>query len=675
MQYFLRLVTCCAFSVIVGLTALPGYGKDIDGSQCRALQSVDRGVPSVDSEHTGNIFLEGEKVDVAVPAELQGKAAAWRVVDDRLTTRGQGHVRKQIAITLGTLPIGWYRIEFLDEGGDLLDFTTAAVLAKLAAPIPQDSPVCLDVAISWLGSDKSDKHKFDIGKNGKLTNLAALAGCNWLRDRLRWREMQPGAGEFSEPNKYDAMAEIQTRQGMKVLQTFHTTPSWARDASNKSRADLRHLYRFCEAMAKRFKGTVQAWEPWNEGNAGNFGGYAIDELCSLQKAAYLGFKAGDPELTVCWNPFGGSTSKHLADGVLGNETWPYYDVYSIHSYDWPHGFEKRWAEARRAAVGRPIWVTEVDRGMKADPESEPGDYTHEDAVKKAQLISQEHARSLFSGATRHFHFILGDYMEGKHRVQFGLLRYDNTPRPSFVALAAVGRFLAGAKCLGRYEIADQADTHIYAFRGQPDGKKHDLLIAWHEKEVDWPNRGKQTVDWTVPSGITVQAAYDYFGRPLDDTPAQLKSEPVFIVLPAGEAAKLPLRAVSHAKRRTSPSTSAIVLQLNMPANPLVARTNDWIPEHARVFEPGKKTECVVIVNNLGESAVEGILSLDDVPKGWKFSKTGWNVKLAPMARTALTLDITRPVDQTESQPWITIRGDFGKAGSPVLSFEAAIPGD
>ncbi len=671
MRFFPRLSMFCIISAIALLAAWPGHAKDIDDSQGRALQKVDREGPSADAEHTGNIFLEGEKVSIPIPARQQGKASAWRVLDDRGTEKKRGSLREEDAIIVGRLPIGWYRIELLDEGGKCLDFTTAAVLAKLQAPVPQDSPVCIDAAISWLGSDKSDKNKFDPEKNAKLTNLAALAGCNWIRDRLRWREMQAGPDEFSEPNKYDTMAKIQTRQGMKVLQTFHTTPRWARDTSNKSRADLRHLYRFCKSMAKRFKGSVHAWEPWNEGNAGNFGGHTIDELCSLQKAAYLGFKAGDPDLTVCWNPLGGATSKHLADGILGNETWPYYDVYSIHSYDWPSAFERRWTQAQRAAAGLPIWVTEIDRGLKADPESKPGDYTHEDAVKKAQLIAQEHARSLFCGATRHFHFILGDYMEGKHRVQFGLLRHDNTPRLSFVALAAVGRFLAGVKCLGRYEIAGQEDSHIYAFRGQPDGKQRDVLIAWHEKKVDWPSRGKQAVDWTLPPDVKVEAAYDYLGRPLDETPSQLKSAPVFLVLPAGEVSKLPLRTVSLAERRTGPGTSPIVMQLHTPGNPPVSRTIDWIPEHARVFEPGKKTKCVVIVYNLSDSPAQGALRLDNLPTGWTFSKSEWNVKIAPMGRATVELDITRPADQPESQPWITIRGDFGQAGKPVLSFEAA----
>jgi hypothetical protein len=52
-----------------------------------------------------------------------------------------------------------------------------------------------------------------------------------------------------------------------------------------------------------------------------------------------------------------------------------------------------------------------------------------------------------SERSQHFHFILGHYHE-PNGVQFGLLRRDLTPRPAYVALAAVGRLLAGARTLG-----------------------------------------------------------------------------------------------------------------------------------------------------------------------------------------------------------------------------------
>ena len=77
-------------------------------------------------------------------------------------------------------------------------------------------------------------------------------------------------------------------------------------------------------------------------------------------------------------------------------------------------------------------------------------------------MAQSYASSLHAGANRHFHFILGQYGEGN--IQFGLLRHDLTPRPSYVALAAVGRLLAGARCLGRYPIDGKPDVRVIAFR-------------------------------------------------------------------------------------------------------------------------------------------------------------------------------------------------------------------
>ena len=113
---------------------------------------------------------------------------------------------------------------------------------------------------------------------------------------MRWRDVEPQPGRFADATTtYDLSADLQARHGLKVLQVFHGTPRWAVDdgeSSGRYPADLRHAYRFCRAMASRYKGRVQAWEPWNEANVATFGGHTSDEMCSYQKAAYLGFKAG-----------------------------------------------------------------------------------------------------------------------------------------------------------------------------------------------------------------------------------------------------------------------------------------------------------------------------------------------------------------------------------------------
>lgn len=164
---------------------------------------------------------------------------------------------------------------------------------------------------------------------------------------------------------YDTAAEAQHAAGLKVLQVFHDTPSWAREESSaggRFAPDLRHAFDLGRALAARFKGRVAAWEPWNEANVSTFGAHTVDQMCSWQKAAWLGFKAGDPGVIVGWNVTTAAPTPAQTAGVLANETWPYFDTYNIHTYDWPHSYAQLWKPAREAMSGRPLWVTEADRG-------------------------------------------------------------------------------------------------------------------------------------------------------------------------------------------------------------------------------------------------------------------------------------------------------------------------
>ena len=619
--------------------------------------------------HFGNVYLHGETVRVAGPEDVRDETRTWRVLDDAHDVVAEGAIEARRIIELGTLPIGWYRVEFLDETGQSVAFTTAAVVHKSAIPPPDETPVAVDIALSWLARDEP-AHWPEIAR------LASLAGAGWVRDRIHWREMQAESGEFFEETHYDTTARIQSGQGHRVLQVFHTIPAWARDNTGRDRprTDLRHVHRFCREMAVRFQGRVHAWQPWNEGNARNFGGLTMDELCTHQKVAYLGFKAGDPDLTVCWAPLGGIDTEAQVQAILRNETWPYYDIYSIHSYDWPHAYADLWEPARRAACGRPIWVTECDRGMTVDPASPVGDYTHENARLKAQFVAQSYASSLSSGASRHFHFILGPYTERDGTIQFGLLRHDYTPRISYTALAAVGRFLAGATSLGRWELPDQPDAHVYAFRGRPDGEARDVLVAWIEKEADWPGRGEQVLPWPLPEPLPVEAAFDYLGRPLEAVPPEtIASAPLFALLPEGAADSLLLQTIAPSEYRAG-TPSPVVLQFDTPNIAPVIRQREWTHEPERVFDLGTETECALLVYNFSDTEVTGTISLTEAPEGVTISAENWNVILPPMERQILEFRITVPAShESKNGDWILFQGDFGPAGTPVLAFEMNRP--
>jgi hypothetical protein len=567
---------------------------------------------------------------------------------------------------VGRPEVGWYRVEFLDKAGNMVGWTTVGVLARLAEAVPEDSPICVDAALSWYPERVADERQH-------LAELAALAGVSWIRDRLRWRDIQPAADTFAaDTTLYDHLAAWQAGLGMKILQVFHGTPSWAAETPEKTGripSDLRLAYRFCKAMSERFKDQVEAWEPWNEANVSNFGGHTIDEICSHQKAAWLGFKAGNPKVTVGWEPLAGINIPSLVQGILNNETWPYYDTYNIHSYDWPDVYETLWGPAREAACGRPIWVTECDRGMKADPASPVGDLSRDFELRKAEFMAQSYASSLHAGSKRHFHFILGHYMEQNDTIQFGLLRRDLTPRPAYVALAALGRLLAGAQRLGRWVAPDKPEAFIYLFRARPDGREHDVMVAWSERTVDWEERGRASTPWNLPAKFTVEEVFDYLGRSLGrDIPSDLKSSPIFVVMPRGEADKVNLEKPSLSVYREG-APSPIVLQFLAPASKAKVGREGWTEFHDRVVETSRENEARIVVYNFSDQPRNGTVAVESIPEGWQLDPDHWEVSLPPMGREELAAKLVLPTlgGVSTDGEWLKVRGDFGEAGKPVLA--------
>lgn len=285
--------------------------------------------PAMSGASCGNVFLEGDTVRVPLPIGSTSDEGNWRVLNDSFEQVGSGvWSGKGGKVEIGPLPLGWYQIEFSDTTLQPAGFTTAAVLAPQRSA-RQDSPVALDVALSWVPEADPEVWQCCVA-------LARMAGVAMVRDRLRWRDLQPSPAPFLPETKYDVTAGLQQKAGLQVLQVFHQTPGWVyKDERERGRVprDLRDTWRFCRALAERFRGRVQAWQPWNEGNAANFGGHVIDELCSHQKAAFLGFRAGDPEMMVCWAPLGGVNSEVLCKGIMDNGTASYFDIFSMHSYD------------------------------------------------------------------------------------------------------------------------------------------------------------------------------------------------------------------------------------------------------------------------------------------------------------------------------------------------------
>jgi len=260
-------------------------------------------------------------------------------------------------------------------------------------------------------------------------------------------------------------------------------------------------------------------------------------------------------------------------------------------------------------------------------------------------VAKIFACSLHEGSAATFYFLLPHYVEGQ--TQFGIVRPDLTPRPAYVALAAVGRLLADAKPLGRLPSDDPA-VRAFVFRARPDGKAMEVLVAWTTNGV---------AHLRLPLAPAV--GYDHLGREQElKSELQLGTAPRFVLLPSGSARKLALSPAPEARPRLKGKPSTVVLQALWAEDKIDLKRSAYLL-------PAAPATISFFAYNLGPRKVIGKIQLT-APPGWKLDALE-TVALAPMERREFFLTCEAPSSLT-APVQLTVSGNFGAAGKPVLSF-------
>jgi hypothetical protein len=598
-----------------------------------AAEPAGRTIPRPQPEHPGNVFLVGEEVAVTLPPAAPEH---WQVVDydGKTVAKGVGGGPAK----LGRLPVGYYEVRRIDNGAVGPRATSIGVLARLQAPTPKTSPIACDVAMAWFYTPE---------KMPPVASLCALAGLNWVRDRLNWGEMEKQQGKFAAANRYDSSAAAQSSAGLQALQVNHISAPWASADPKRLPPDLRDAYRFYREMARRWQGKVLAFEPWNEADIPQFGGHTGSEIASLQKAAYWGLKAGNPQAIACQNVFADRRQAILED-FHANEAWPYFDTFNLHHYGPVDQYPKIYADFRAISAGKPLWVTECSVPVKWSGDEKLKEPSDADLRVQAERVAKVFAGSLHEGAAATFYFLLPHYVEGQ--TQFGVIRPELTPRPAFIALAAVGRLLADARPLGKLKPADPK-VRGFLLQAKPDGRPQVVLVTWTEGDKA-----------TLPLPVAPSAVFDHLGRTRSGAATaavELTSAPLFALFPDDAATKFALEAPPAPAAVLAGKPSPVVLQAVWPQ----PRT---VLEQSAYRVSAEKIERVpIFVYNFSPHAVEGRLQVV-APKGWKVDLPE-QVKVAADERRELMLTIDLRKAAALSRETVTIRGDFAAAGKPVLS--------
>ena len=319
-----------------------------------------------------------------------------------------------------------------------------AVLAALLVPATADA------AVPGLNITNG------AGGPAELEQLDDL-GAGWARHFISW----DGTGEATL-SAYGRLLQDHDRRGIKTLLVLSS-------ADRRPPGSAEAYAAFAALIAKRYAGSLDAIEIWNEPDEGEFwiGGPQVDRYVDLLQRSYTAVKAVNPAVKVVLGPLTGANygflEKVYAAGGKG-----FFDVVAAHTdtaclINGPTAYYRdpaaqgriarftflgyRELRATMLAHGddKPLWLTEIgwsaaqhacDRGMWA-------------GQKLAGVSEADQARFLLEA----FHCLEQDpYVEvamwfnnrdlaadGRELNTYGLLRADGSRRPAYAAFQDVAR--------------------------------------------------------------------------------------------------------------------------------------------------------------------------------------------------------------------------------------------
>ncbi|SAL38914.1 hypothetical protein [Caballeronia humi] len=370
--------------------------------------------------------------------------------------------------------------------GDSLKITMAALIpARGAFP---DAGV-----VTHFGQRK--------GSPSIVMPLIKKAGFTWIRDELYFGEVEKKPGTFLFPpdnggyGDYVAQAAKFSIKPLIVLDygNGRAYPGLFKGPRGfpmtQQERDL--FTRYAQKVVAFYGKHVKDWEIWNEPSFATVG---YDNYVALLKQVYVAIKKESPDANVISCGGGGAGGGPGGDciaALVKAGALDYQDGFSIHPYMspndpdsgypakgapvnpvnipnvWPH-LARMVQATPRAGEGRfKLWITEI--GWPSSPLSaglsEPAQAAN---IARTYLLSRRYAavESVFW-----YDFVDDGVNPNDKEANFGLLRADLTPKPSYVAASVLMRMLDTRKW--DHALIDKRDVKVYQY-----GTRSPVYVGW-----------------------------------------------------------------------------------------------------------------------------------------------------------------------------------------------------
>lgn len=456
--------------------------------------------PTITTAFPANVFQADQSLRFKFHG-ASGIAYRWRVTDWRGRLCAHGTIDPAAhTLMISQLPLGYYELNvYLKGHRHRLEMIPFARIMNLSSRIANPhSPYDVDSAQSWLASPGYQAPGLGVNPLQPpdayrvVSDLEQLAGVSMIRDRMSWSAETNPEPKIFHWGCYGHNAQLLSRRGIHVLDVFQGSPvwdPWQRDGLK----NLMDVYRFTRAAGKHFAGKITAWECWNEEDG--MPNVKAWDFAAFQKAAYLGFKAGDPEARVLNGPIANvNVSVQMIRVMLPNGMGDYFNVFSFHDYSKLREFPGQVALVHRILAhyglqDKPVWVSETgfryntSRG-DISPRIQGSGFYEMDA-RQARLQAQRVVKAevtLHSLGVKHvFFFVFPPYNEQNGHMVWGLLRWNWTVKPGYVALANLTAQLANSHYLGQSNFGH--GVHAFIFRQEASvsrmaRKGTQTLVLW-----------------------------------------------------------------------------------------------------------------------------------------------------------------------------------------------------
>jgi hypothetical protein len=303
--------------------------------------------------------------------------------------------------------------------------------------------------------------------------LIASVGAGITRVDVGWSALEQNAkGEYQDYYlaQLDAVVNSAEQRGVKLLLTFTDSPCWASSAPESLKQGCagswwdRGVQRYPPAdpqdyadalafLAGRYGGRVAGWEIWNEPNLEYFfnSDNPAADYVKLLRAAYPAAKAADPATWVV----AGSLSEaplNFVEELFDNGIAGYFDAFSLHPYCGDkspldpltpeyikNSFVRGIPAVHKVLLSHgedaPIWLSEYGWTTSTIRGREPW-MNGVDEETQAKYVEQSLVKVRdWPWVPVALIYELQDYSANRddRNSNYGLLRYDGTPKPAFEA--------------------------------------------------------------------------------------------------------------------------------------------------------------------------------------------------------------------------------------------------